>query len=36
LLALLFKSIAMLYNALQNINLASLTFWSNNWGVLYP
>jgi hypothetical protein len=34
LLALLFKSIAMLYNALQNINLASLTFWSNNRGVI--
>ncbi|MEY2871733.1 MAG: hypothetical protein RLZZ146_1656, partial [Bacteroidota bacterium] len=33
-LALLFKSIAMLYNALQNINLASLTFWSNNRGVI--
>ncbi len=24
----------MLYNALQNINLASLTFWSNNRGVI--
>jgi len=25
----------MLHNTAQNINLASLTFWSNNWGVLY-
>jgi hypothetical protein len=25
----------MLYNTAENINLASLTFWSNNWGVLY-
>ena len=25
----------MLQNTAQNINLASLTFWSNNWGVLY-
>jgi|GEM_PF-5304279 len=25
----------MLHNTTQNINLASLTFWSNNWGVLY-
>jgi hypothetical protein len=25
----------MLHNTAQNINLATLTFWSNNWGVLY-
>jgi len=25
----------MLLNTTRNINLASLTFWSNNWGVLY-
>jgi hypothetical protein len=25
----------MLPNTAQNINLASLTIWSNNWGVLY-
>jgi hypothetical protein len=25
----------MLPNTAQNINLASLTFWSNYWGVLY-
>jgi hypothetical protein len=25
----------MLHNTAENINLASLTFWSNNWGVLY-
>jgi hypothetical protein len=25
----------MQHNTAENINLASLTFWSNNWGVLY-
>ena len=25
----------MLLNTARNINLAPLTFWSNNWGVLY-
>ena len=25
----------MLHNTARNINLAPLTFWSNNWGVLY-
>jgi hypothetical protein len=24
----------MLHNTTQNINFATLTFWSNNWGVL--